>query len=156
MRLSKHEVIRVVYEGLQQSHPKTPVEPKELAEAFGHAYLVARNGLIERVGDRLYARWGLKAAAWLDDVVCRIDAVDSAFGDLWMSGDLDETDPEAVAMATCYGIAVLLFWRCEDRGWVEYAPTLSEEDAAAWLEQYAVPVHSDPRQPSLFEAWGAA
>lgn len=152
MKLDKQAVIQASYESLQQSHPRTQVTAKDLAEAFEHDYLIARNALIERVGDRLYARWGLKAAAWLDDVICRIDNVDSAFADLWMSGDMDETNPEEVAMATCYGIAVLLFWRCEDRGWIEYDPTFTEADAAAWLVENAVRFLV---QRPLFATWGA-
>lgn len=149
MKLDTHQVILACYESLRAEHPRTPVEAKDLAQAFAHDYLIARNGLIERVGDWLYARWGLNAAAWFDEIVYRIDNTDSAFADLWMSGDMDESNPEEVAMATCYGIAVLLFWRSEDRGWVHYAPPkFTEEDAAAWLAAHATPVLV---QRSLFD-----
>lgn len=133
--LDTQAVIQACHDYLMTQHPRTAVTPQELVKAIPDFYNEARDAEIEATARSLYLRFDLKLAGWFEAVAEKVAAVDVAYAhDLLSESDTPLADEKA--QQTAYALAVVFFYRAVDRGWILYGYTLSEDEAAAWLNQY--------------------
>lgn len=156
MKLDTTDLVACCYEELQRKHPTRPVTAKRLSEYVPGEYCAARNGLIDRTAKRLERLFGKRLLEWTEEIWNQVYEVDGEYYWECTTGDIDPDDDEDMTYGNAHALAVLLFFRSIERGHIAYGIEFSEEEAAAWLAQYAVPIHRNPAQRSLFSVMGAA
>lgn len=137
LKVNTEDVIMSCHTHLQGQHPRTPVHADELVDAIGDYYVRVRDFEMSLCSDWLVRHFGLKLSDWLDDIVEKVAAVDEPYYMQLATGDLDETSPGERAGCAAAALAVVLFYRAEDRGDILYSFSMTKDEAAAWLEQYA-------------------
>lgn len=135
LNINIQPLIGSCHDWLQGQHPRTPVHAEELADAIGDFYIRVRDVKVALVAEWLFRHFGLKLSDWLDDIAEKVAKVDEPYYLQLATSDLDGSDPEERANCAAAALAVVLFYRAEDRGEILYSFSLTKEEAAAWLDQ---------------------
>ncbi|MBE2198107.1 MAG: hypothetical protein IAE79_05815 [Anaerolinea sp.] len=143
----RHELLKAAYRSLGG---KPDEKASDLVATAVQLYWRWRDGVILAWGQAVYEKHGLKLLPFADALLDRIYAVDEGYGDGMMSSDCWAA-AEDIAFALANAVAVLRWYNNVRAGRVAESLSLTEDEAQAWLAQYAVAsLPKQPQQMSLF------
>ncbi|MBI5567673.1 MAG: hypothetical protein HY870_22430 [Chloroflexi bacterium] len=124
------------YRGVLAERPRGySVTANDLFAEYELGWQVLRNVRLQELAEYYAERFYLLLCQLdvLDDILDRLDRIDSEYEKIIVSGELPE-DAEAIALTAAMCLLVMLFRRLEARGEVKM---LELSEVEAWLDQHA-------------------
>ena len=147
--LEPEELLTDAYHGLLDKKPLGyVVKPAELNREYELGWCVLRNVRLMDLAEYYAERFHLLLCRLdvLDQILDRLDRIDSEYEKTIVSGELPE-DTDAIALTSAMCLQVMAFRRLEARGEVRM---LELGEVVAWLAQYAPLLGNKDGQLALF------